>query len=805
MTLRFAWAGTFAAALWLAVAPAGCGGGSSGPPDLPPDAFQDALPDAPVDTLPDTVVDVALDIASPDTTIDVPADIAIDLPADPGPLPDWPRRPALATHADRKAAILARTAIPPWDDIVARIRAAAGGSCAADTNPTWNVGVHQSNGAIAQANAVLAWLFDDSAAATKARDCFQLIRTDWETSQGENHTMAGFQIPFALAWDLLAGTAFFPAEEAAEARTRLLAVNEKFFDRTVLDDFNRWSMLTVTQNNITIRTSSGMAYTALAFPDAPRSREILDFGAGELAYLWGPEGRYIQEDGVVSEEPFYFGYGFPPALAVFLAMRNAWPADGALHRNCINRNDVDPWAPIDCTDGAPYLWEDPLAAPGDNAHANRFWRAFDWSLDHRMPSGRRSTTGDGRLRTQNAGLLLAGLSGRGRYAWDSRHSGDAQPDMGRGLDLTPQHLFDIADAPVDAEPPWTSAAHRVSGHVTLRSGWGPDDLWVLLLGESGAARKTLHDHADGTSFAMAAYGEYLLLDPGYYKPNSLDNAVTADAPSHNLVLIDGKGAPDRGILNDWGDADASVDRFVDGPRLDYAEVSQSYQQSTIHRAMVLVRNRYAVVADRVETSVSAAREHTWRVNGWAGYDSGGAYALDAQGATFQRSAAGMRVAIASTAGAPDVREPPYVEGQAPHVHDIGDDPSTYHHAVADAAVTAPAPNFLAVLAPWKVGALDGTPEAPLTLARLASGDGAAAWAVTGSHGTDVVWLRAVDGSSSLTLPDGMQLSTDADLVIVNRADGLLMYRGGTGVTWDGTKHVAPAADAGLFIEDAPPP
>ncbi len=216
MTLRFAWAGTFAAALWLAVAPAGCGGGSSGPPDLPPDAFQDALPDAPVDTLPDTVVDVALDIASPDTTIDVPADIAIDLPADPGPLPDWPRRPALATHADRKAAILARTAIPPWDDIVARIRAAAGGSCAADTNPTWNVGVHQSNGAIAQANAVLAWLFDDSAAATKARDCFQLIRTDWETSQGENHTMAGFQIPFALAWDLLAGTAFFPAEEAAE-------------------------------------------------------------------------------------------------------------------------------------------------------------------------------------------------------------------------------------------------------------------------------------------------------------------------------------------------------------------------------------------------------------------------------------------------------------------------------------------------------------------------------------------------------------------------------------------------------------
>jgi hypothetical protein len=795
-------------ALVVAIAAAGCGAGASGSPDLPPDA-PDAVGDAPSDVADPGLADEDLAAGDTDDTADLalpdlPTDLAADVSGDLGPLPDWPQRPALVTRPDRKAAILAHAATPPWDAIVARVRATAAGTCAQDTNPKWNVGVHQSNGAIAQANAVLAWLFDEEAAADKARRCFTFIRTDWETSTGENHTMAGFQIPFAIAWDLMAGTSRFPADESAEARTRLVTVNEKFFDTTVLDDFNRWTMLTVTHNNILIRSTAAMAYTALAFPDAPRSREILDFAAGELAYVWGPDGRYIGEDGVVSEEPFYFGYGFPPALAFFLAMRNAWPAEGVLHRNCINRNDVDPWAPIDCTDGQPVLWEDPVAAPGTNAHADRFWGAFDWSLDHRMPSGLRSTTGDGKARTQNGGLLLAALSGRGRYAWDARHTPDGTVDMGRGLDLTPQHLFDITTAPADEEPPPTSTAHLVSGHVTLRSGWAPDALWILFLGESGPARKTLHDHADGTSYAMAAYGEHLLLDAGYYKPNANDNAVTADAPSHNVILIDGQGAPVRGLLNDWGDADASLDRFVDGPGIDYAEVSQSYQQATIRRSMVLVRNRYAVVADRVETLVNGPREHTWRVNGFAGQDSGGSYALDANGATFQRAAAGIHVAIASTADAPEIREPPFVEGAAPHVHDIGDNPSTSHHAVADAVVSAVAPGFLAILAPWKVGAADGSRDAPLVLTNLASGGGSAAWTVAGVHGTDVVWLRAPDGPATLDLPGGRQIRTDAALVIVNLDDGLLVYRGGTGVTWDGTLHTAPTAADGLCIASPGP-
>ena len=750
--------------------------------------------------LADAGLDAVDDLEASDVAPDVSPDVPPDLSGDLGPLPDWPARPALiATPAD-KAAVLARANVSPWSDWLTALRASAGTDCVPDTSDTWDVGAESTLAGTAQAAATLAWLYDDADAAARARDCLAAVRTDWETSNGLNHQMAGFSIPSAVAWDLLAGTALFPPDEAAAARDRLVEINRKFYERTVQDPAVRYGSLTVTQNNIALRTSAAMAYVALCFPDQPGNREILEFGAGEIDYLWGPDGRYLQADGVASEEPFYFGYGFPPPLALALAMRRAWPADGWLRRTCLNRNPKDPWAPLQCTEGQPWRWQDPLAPPGANPHADRFWGSFDWSLDHRLPSGLRSTTGDGRLRTQSAGLLLAGLSGNGRYAWDARHSPDGTVDMSRGLDLTLQHLVEVAALPPEAPPAWTSRAHAVSGHVTLRSGWDPDARWLLLLAESGPARKTLHDHADGTSFAFAAYGEYLLLDTGYYKPSAAANALTAAPPAHSVLLIDGAAGPAKGLLNAWGDTDAALDLFVDGSALDYAEVHEAYQKSTVHRSAVLVRDRYVVLADRVETTVTSPRTHAWRVHGYAGYDSGGAYALD-QGATFERPGAGVRVAVASTAGQPQVQEPSYVQGEVPHVHDLGD--GTTHHAVADAAVQAVAPGFLVVLAPWKAGAAATDPSGPLATTRLASADGAAAWLVQGTFGTDVVWLRDPGGPQTLALPDGTTLSTDADLVVVNPADGLLLHRGGTGVTWDGVLHAGAETAADLFVHDLP--
>ena len=55
---------------------------------------------------------------------------------------------------------------------------------------------------------------------------------------------------------------------------------------------------------------------------------------------------------------------------------------------------------------------------------------------------------------------------------------------------------------------------------------------LVELERADAVHIGLHDHVDGTSFSLAAFGEYLLIDTGYYKPNSLTNSRTADADAH---------------------------------------------------------------------------------------------------------------------------------------------------------------------------------------------------------------------------------------------------------------------------------
>jgi len=113
----------------------------------------------------------------------------------------------------------------------------------------------------------------------------------------------------------------------------------------------------------------------------------------------------------------------------------------------------------------------------------------------------------------------------------------------------------------------------------------------------------------------AAYGEYLLLDPGYYKPDEQDNAKTAHSPAHNLVLIDGKAAPDKGLLTDFGDADAFLRNTLDGSRVKYAEAWQDYQSSHVERSVVFVDGRYFLVADRIQTTATGGAKaripHEW--------------------------------------------------------------------------------------------------------------------------------------------------------------------------------------------------
>ncbi len=156
----------------------------------------------------------------------------------------------------------------------------------------------------------------------------------------------------------------------------------------------------------------------------------------------------------------------------------------------------------------------------------------------------------------------------------------------------------------------------------------------------------------------------------------------------------------------------------------------------------------------------------------------------------------MRVFLASTAGLPVFREPDYTPLAAPHVHEFDRAGRAADHAVVDGVVSAVAPDFLAVLAPYRVGVPPGDPEAPLVVEPVPAGPGAAAFLVTHAGGQDLAWVREPDGPGAWTLPDGRAFETDAAAGVLGLDDGALLLVRGTRGALDGLAVEVPWAAQG---------
>ncbi|MCC6527250.1 MAG: heparinase II/III family protein [Polyangiaceae bacterium] len=705
----------------------------------------------------------------------------------------------MVTPAER-AVVLARIDREPYAAMLAWVRDVAARSYEDDPDPLhWDSGANGRNAETAQANALIAWLFDDAAAADKARDFLARLETDWETNTVWDinirmpHTLLGY----ANAWDLLMATPGYPAEESAAAAAKLTDINRKFFAKYLENGVFRGLLLGPTQNNHPIRTAVAIGYVALAFPEDPDARKWANWAASELDYLWGPKGHYVQPDGGVSEGPFYFGFAWGVSAAFFVAMRNTFPEPPSFERDCRNRVDFDPWADHGCVEGEPFTWQDPLV-PG-----SRFELSAAWSLALRLPRGARPPEGDAYFNAFNGGALLSSFGGDGTFRWDWESNLDEPYAMTHGADLVAHHLAYFDDAVAATEPDFTTRFMPDAGHAVFRSDWSPDARWLLLLAEHGDVRKTVHDHVDGTSFSLAAYGEYLLIDPGYYKPEETDNAKTAHSPSHNVVLIDGRSAPDKGLLTDFGDADAFLRNTHDGSYVEYAEAQQDYQETHVERSVVFVGGRYFVVADRLATTHTTPRAHAFRLHGWAGHGSGGVFLPGADGARWERPLAGVDVRVACTEPGMAVVEPAFVDLMVPHVQEFDLARTVTTHGVIDAGVTALAPSFLSLLLPYRVGAAPGADDAPLASEAIDLGAGVVGWLVHTAGATDLAVLRRPGAPASLQVPGGPLVDTDAELALVRIVGGppfAVMARG-TSLALDGVVVASALDPSGVVVEE----
>jgi hypothetical protein len=680
--------------------------------------------------------------------------------------------PTLVVTPDRKQEVLDRIDEEPWATALTSLQERAARPREEHPDPeAWDPRVEGRNAETAQAAAMLAWLLDDDVMAAKSKLLLGRMETHYETHGiwDINIRMPASLIGYTNAVDLLMGTPYLDEADAEAAIEKITTVNDAFFDQYVEDDFARQATLGFSQNNHPIRTASAIGYVAIAFPEHVRSKEQADWAVSELDYLWGPGGRYVQPDGGVSEGPFYYSFAFGPAIAFLIAMDNAVEPEREFARDCRNRQDVDPWVGHGCVEGEAFTFDNPL-------HSDLFSSTVDWWIAIRLPSGNCPPLADAYFNPLNGAALLTSFSGTPQHRWSWENNVDRSRVMTGSQDLLPHHLVYVDPEVQPAEPAFATRFLPDAGNAVFRSGWDADARWLMLVAEHGAARKTLHDHVDGLSFSMAAYGEYLLVDPGYYKPVELTLTINSQAHAHNVVLVDGRGAPNHGILFDFGDEDAFLRNTWDGDRVDYAEAHQRYREVDFERSVVMVRDRYFVVADRLSTAVSEPREYSWRLGGYAGYDSGGTFILNADGATWERSAAGVDVHLASTAPGLVVAQPGFVELEAPHVHQFELNREVNHHAVIDGVVNAEAPEFLAVLAPYRVG--DAGPDGPLGVTSLDLGAGVAAWTIEGGGHTDVVLLREADAPTTFVLPDGVEVETDAELVVVG-TDLALVVRGTT--------------------------
>lgn len=688
--------------------------------------------------------------------------------AGPAPQPpaDEAGHPRWVVTAEQREPILARLDRQPWASALQILEEDAARSLVEPDPEHWDHDTHASNGQTAMAAAMIAWLFDDAEAAAHAREAMALLTDDFETNLqwDVNIRMPGTLMGFTFAHDLLSGTALFPEAEASALQGKLTTITKKFFDAYVVQDPTRQALLGVSQNNHPIRTAAAIAAVALAFDEHPDASRWADFAISELDYLWGPGGQYVQADGGVSEGPHYHAFAFSPSVALALALRNGLDAERTFARSCLNRQDIDPWAGHGCVEGEPLSWTDPL-------DAGPMVDSVDWSIALRLPDGDRPPLGDAYLVPFNGAPLVAPGSAAHRL-WDWQTSEAYPMEAHRGFHLSPFYVAYLPDVEA-SEPPWRNRFFPDGGNAVLRSGWDADARWLMLVAEPGAARKTLHDHVDGTSFSLAAYGEYLLIDPGYHKPNDLNNAVTAQSQSHNVVLVDGQGAPDKGLLTDFGDADAALHHAIDGDTLAYVEAHQAYEGVQIQRSVVFVDRRWYAVVDRISDEGRGDAEFRWRVHGWAGHSWGERFELQPDGATFARGGAGVDLFVASTAPGLTVVEPPLVSGEPPHVDLFDHDRTVGEHGVMDAIVEGTAPDFVAVLAPWRAGASPGEPDGPLAVEPLALEPGVAGWRV----GDDLLLLREA-GAPTLLQIDDHTIETDAAFTLVRPgATAALLVRG----------------------------
>ncbi|MGD8607703.1 MAG: heparinase II/III family protein [Myxococcales bacterium] len=579
-------------------------------------------------------------------------------------------------------------------------------------------------------------------------------------------------IMWATAYDALIGAGYpMTPQDEQEIRTNLIELTSALYEN-YRDPATASGFPTLHQNNH--RAKVGCAFITAAMvlaehePDSTQDRAVL-YEAPEKWAVYGfellervLEYSHLTEDGVYSEGPFYFRY----ASQNLLPMARAW----------------DQWVrgqPWPVADGLERTspWRDP-----------RIIRAHRWMLDVMMPDGSLAPYDDGNVGRRHyyglAPATTAADAGALRWAWalsrESQYLAAPYPYPTDGnIELAPDAIFGFDDSVTPRAPAGSPTRIYPEGGVAVfRSGWEQNDVTAVVLGEHGVAASfgrgpdgdpvfpDSHEHADPASFMLYAYGERLMLDPGYL---DFTRRFDVNRPEdHNLILVDGRGPVDYLDASlAWGalspessppaDGMAHLSDAFDSSWADGITVTTQYGAgrfgapggADIERRFVFASNRYLVIADHVVSSVAGARQtFTWRFHGNGGGEpqegdlpNDGTFEWIEPQARWHRPGASVLVVSVSPDG-------PMTHAEATSFHEPGGRDENGEigrsvHTVAEAGLEGSDVRVLSIVFPYLAG--DAAPT-------VSAGEG---------------WVRLVDGTWSTEA----SIQSDGTLLLIETEEG----------------------------------
>ena len=536
--------------------------------------------------------------------------------------PDITHYPRLHPHLDEsgRAWVLARSERHPYKALLSRVRARAARNIAnVSATDELYAPTAYSNADTAKAAAFIGWLDGDLELSNKALSSLEAMKTDASqlTEADDDIHLADALMSSATALDLLLGTEGLDATRLAAASANLaeLAESTRFKYAEDLPQLHA-----VWRNNHASKTVAAVGMAALVLNTDPRAYQWMAYAQSEMLSL--TEDMTDPATGIVDEGPYYHAYSAQTHLPFLLAYADLVTEDMPYPPVCALHPSDEACDEDFAADIGPLLYHPTVAAQ------------HSWGVNIRMPDGTRFPFDDALLAGFFGGMLNDPVA---RWDW-------SQADalyLGNTLDLSMEALLRYDDE-ADQHPPDGDASVVTEHFAVLRSSWDADATAVFVNAEHGQPRDSGHEHEDEGSFALYAKGRFWALDPGYIKWAERDKV--AHTEDHNLILVDGKGAPESSLLGGGGVDATLTDQGTEGS-MEWVQVETAYAGAALQRRVVRAGD-LVVVLDRV--SSPGSHRYSWLLHGFAGGSSGGSAVLNDHGARWEHDSGAFDVVVAQS-------------------------------------------------------------------------------------------------------------------------------------------------------------